>query len=297
MLPPDEITGDDSVRVDTFVYGDIGAGEGTGRIDLRLDSYVGRDDARRLGKAVVMVHGGAWTANDRHAPHVVCRSLAEAGFAVFSLDFRDGRHGKHPCAVRDITAGIRYVRARADDFGIDADRIALIGSSSGGHLALLSATQPDIPEHRGTPTTVEGADDLSAGVCCVVALWPVSDPLRRLRHAIATGRDELVDAHFRYYRDEAHMHEASVQRRLRTRQAQCVPPLLVVQPGEDANVPKDMTLDLVRAYQGAGGTLHYLFYPGMPHGFAYGESAATTRLLGEIRWFLTRHTERTHDEA
>ena len=290
MSPPEEIAGDDGVGVETFVYARAG-GDGGDRIDLRLEAYVSGDAAARLGKAVVMVHGGAWTSNDRHAPDVVCRNLARAGFAVFSLDFRDGRSGKHPCAVRDITAGVRYVRARAQDYGIDADRIALIGSSSGGHLALLTAIQPDLPDHRGTRTTIEHADELSAEVCCVVALWPVSNPARRLRHAIETGRDELVAAHFRYFRDEDHMRDASVQRRLRAGQAQNVPPLLLVQPGEDANVPRDMTLDLVREYQDAGGTVHYLFYPGLPHGFAYGASAETTSLSEEIRWFLARYTE------
>ena len=291
MSPPDEIAREGGVQADTHVYARAEPADCSNPIDLCLEAYTSRDAAARLDRAVIVVHGGAWTSNDRHAPQVVCRSLAQAGFAVFSLDFRDGRNGKHPCAVRDITAGVRYVRARAVDFGIDADRIALIGSSSGGHLALLSAIQPDAPDHRGTKTLVEGADDVSASVCCVVALWPVSDPRRRLRHAIETGREELVAAHFRYYRNEAHMREASVQRRLRAGEAQRVPPLLVVQPGEDANVPRDMTLDLVREYQDAGGTVHYLFYPGLPHGFAYGESAATTRLLAEIRWFLARYAK------
>ena len=295
MSLPDEFAGDASVKVDTFVYARSGMANRVRPIELCLESYVSRDGASRRGRAVIMVHGGAWTSNDRHSPHVVCHGLAKAGFAVFSLDFRDGRNGKHPCAIQDITAGIRYVRARAADFGIDADRIAMIGSSSGGHLALLSAIQPDIPDHRGTPTTVDDADSLSGRVCCVVALWPVSDPLRRLGHAIETGRDELVSAHFRYYRDEAHMREASVQRRLRAGEAQCLPPLLLVQPGEDANVPRDMTLDLLRAYQDAGGTVHYLFYPGLAHGFAYGASSETTRLSEEIRWFLARHTESSGD--
>ncbi len=290
MSPPDETARVAGVKSETFIYGRAGEPDGAHPMELRLERYVPSDDTARLGKAVIMVHGGAWTSNDRHSPHVVCRSLAEAGFSVFSLDFRDGRDGKHPCAVQDIAAGIRYVRARAGEFGVDADGIALIGSSSGGHLALLTAIQPDLPDYRGTSTTVGGGNDLSAAVCCVVALWPVSNPERRLRHAIETGRDELVEAHYRYYRDKAHMRDASVQRRLRAGEAQCAPPLLVVQPGEDANVPRDMTLDLVRAYQDAGGTVHYLFYPGLRHGFAYEASAATTRLVEEICWFIRRYT-------
>ena len=295
-MPPDAVAGDTGVRVHTCVYARAGVADSVHPVELRLECYVSRDRAAHRRRAVIMVHGGAWTVNDRHSPHVVCHALAKAGFAVFSLDFRDGRSGKHPCAVQDITAAIRYVRACAGDFGIDADQVAMVGSSSGGHLALLSAIQPDIADHRGTATTVENADRLSARVCCVVALWPVSDPLRRLGHAKASGRDELVSAHFRYFRDEAHMREASVQRRLEAGEAECLPPLLLVQPGADANVPRDMTLDLLRAYQDAGGTVHYHFYPGLPHAFAYGASAETTRLSEEICWFLARHTESAGDD-
>ena len=245
-----------------------------------------------MGKAVVMIHGGAWTSNDRLSPEVLCRALAGAGFSVYSLDFRDGRNGKHPCAVQDITAGIRCVRSRAAEFGIDPERIGLVGSSSGGHLALLAAIQPDVAAHRGTTITgPSNAHGSSASVCCVAALWPVSDPLFRYRYATRVGRDELAAAHLRYYVDEEHMSRASVQRALRAGEAGALPPLLLVQPGEDANVPRNMTLDLVHAYQEAGGLLNYLFWPGLPHAFAYQASAATTRLAGELAVFLSRHSE------
>ena len=212
---------------------------------------------------------------------------------VFSLDFRDGRTGRHPCAVQDITAGIRFVRAHADEFGIDAKQIGLIGSSSGGHLVLLAAAQPDVAAHRGTAILradgIDAAEGISAEVACVVALWPVSDPLVRFRHAHDTGREELIAAHLKYYKDEDHMHEASVQRMLAAGEAQTVPPLLVVQPGEDRNVPQHMTLDLLREWQNAGGALQYLFYPGLPHAFAYEASAETTRLEQDIWPFLDQH--------
>ncbi len=275
----------DAVAGETIVYGQAGSAE------LCAERYGARN--AQLASAIVMVHGGAWTTNDRHAPVVLCQHLAAAGFTVFSLDFRDGRDGKHPCAVQDITAGIRYVRANAASFGVDADRIGLIGSSSGGHLVLLSAIQPDIAAHRGTPIFVAGklrdGADVSAAVRCVAALWPVSDPLVRFRYAQRVGRDELVAAHLRYYRDEEHMRQASVQRTLRDGEAQTLPPLLVVQPGEDANVPRSMTWDLVREYQDCGGSLHYLFFPGLPHAFAYQAAPETTQLAGDLEHFFNLH--------
>lgn len=270
-------------NVDTLVYGRARG------VDLRAERYRPAS-ASGNAAAIVMVHGGAWTSNDRHTPSVLCELLAAAGFTALSLDFRDGRNGKHPCAVRDITAGIRFVRANASALGVDADRIGLIGSSSGGHLALLAATRPDVDAHRGTSVLVDGAltpaKDISAAVRCVAALWPVSDPLGRFRYAQRSGREELVAAHRRYYKDEAQMHAASVPRLLAAGEATHLPPLLIAQPGEDANVPRRMTLDLVDAYQEAGGALRYLFLPGLPHAFAYQASAATTRLAAELGAFF-----------
>ena len=233
---------------------------------LVLDLY--RHPAAR--HAIVMVHGGAWTANDRRTPDVVCRALAARGFAVFSLDFRDGRNGRHPCAVADITAGIRFVRQNATVLNVDADRIGLIGSSSGGHLVLVSAFAPDGEAHRTTDvaTTLDGSQFASprttADVAYVIALWPVSDPLARFRYAERVGRDELVAAHLRYFEDEDHMAASSVQRLLRDGPTHR-PPTFVVQPGEDQNVPQTMTLDLISALQEADVATRYLFKPGLPH--------------------------------
>ena len=261
-------------------------------MELRAELYRPGDAANRLGKALVMVHGGAWTVNDRLRPQVVSVALAERGMTVFSLDFRDGRNGKHPCAVQDIAAGIRFVRANAARFEIDPERIGLIGSSSGGHLVMITGIQPDVSEHRGTPFAVDGEfrdDPVSAEVSYVIGLWPVSDPRARFRYAQASGREELVAAQLRYFRDEDHMARASVQRTLADGEAQALPPLLVVQPGADRNVPQEMTLDLLREYQRAGGDLQYLFYPGQPHAFAYQPSTETDRLMEDVWPFVARY--------
>ena len=58
------------------------------------------------GRGIIMVHGGAWTANDRTTPWVMCEALAAAGMLVASLDFRCGPDFKHPTASADIAAGI-----------------------------------------------------------------------------------------------------------------------------------------------------------------------------------------------
>ncbi len=262
-------------------------------MELLAECYRPREPAARLGRAVVMVHGGAWSIGDRLSMQTLCEAFARRGMSVFSLDFRDGRHGKHPCAVADIAAGIRFVRANAERLEVDSDRIGLVGSSSGGHLVLLTGIQPDIDVHRGTPFAVDGAfrdGDVSARTSYVIALWPVSDPLFRFRYAQAVGRHQLVAGHGLYYRDEAQMAQASVQRTLTAGEAQATPPVAVVQPGADANVPQEMTLQLVRAYQRAGGVLNYLFYPGLPHGFGHHPSPDTDRMFDDLWPFVERYS-------
>ena len=262
-------------------------------MELLAELYRPRNAADRLGWAVVMVHGGAWSIGDRLGMQTLCEAFARRGMSVFSLDFRDGRNGKHPCAVADIAAGIRFVRANAERLEVDPDHIGLVGSSSGGHLVLLTGIQPDVDAHRGTPFEMDGMFQdaaVSARTSYVIALWPVSDPLFRFRYAQAVGREELVAGHRSYYRDERHMAQASVQRALAAGEAQELPPVAVVQPGADANVPQEMTLQLVRAYQRAGGVLNYLFYPGLPHGFGHQASPDTDRMFEDLWPFVERYS-------
>ena len=239
-----------------------------------------------IGHGIVMVHGGAWTANDRHTPHVMSNLLAQRGLVVFSLDFRCGPQYQHPTASSDIAAGIRYFRTNAPELNINPDTIGLIGSSSGGHLVLFTALQPNASFHQLTPFLSDepGSDD--ASVSYVVALWPVSNPLARFEYALEAGRQELVRAHQGYFGSRDVMHQASVQRVLRSREFTHLPPAFVVQPGEDANVPQYMTNDLLTAFKNVGHDVDYLHMPDLPHAFAYEASEATDRCEAAVWEFI-----------
>ena len=132
--------------------------------------------------AVVDVHGGAWTRLDRTAGVHSGRGLAAAGLVVASLDFRQGPAHKHPAMAQDAAAGVRWVRAHAQRLGVDPTRVALLGQSSGGHIALLVAVQPGV--FGGTPIVMPDGSLSTAGddaVRCVLAAYPVADPLARHR--------------------------------------------------------------------------------------------------------------------
>jgi acetyl esterase/lipase len=83
---------------------------------------------------VVWVHGGAWNAGTKAQ---YPKELVASGFAVASVDFRQASEARFPANVHDIKAAIRFLRAKAAQYGYRSDRIAIAGASSGAHLAAL----------------------------------------------------------------------------------------------------------------------------------------------------------------
>lgn len=258
-----------------------------GTIELRAHAYRPKHDATL--PAIIDVHGGAWTTGDRMSGALYDRGLASAGMFVFSIDFRQGPAAKHPAANQDIGAAVRYLRANATRLKIDPGSIGLVGSSSGGHLAMLAGLEPNAVKYAGTQiasgagfATAQG----DASVRYVIALWPVADPAYRYEYAQRVGRAELIRSHDGYFTTREVMRTASVPRLLRAKEQTHVPPLFVVQPGNDANIPREMTFDLLAAYQEAGGRTTYQFYPSQPHAFGHRPSADTDRLIVAMRDFI-----------
>jgi acetyl esterase/lipase len=231
--------------------------------------------------ALVEVHGGAWTRFDRTSGAAMCRALAACGLVVVAIDFRQGPDHQHPAASADVAAGVRWVRAHATPLGVDPKRIALVGSSSGGHLVLLHAVRPGAPEHTATPIVLaDGSLSTAPGgdaVAFVLALYPVTDPLARYRYVLTREHEpqqasgffapRLVAAHRGFFKDEAAMAEASVTRIVAAGQARALPPVWLAQPELDDNVPAAITEAFVQAYRTAGGRIEHAFFPGARHGF------------------------------
>jgi acetyl esterase len=269
-------------------------------LDLLARVYQPRGEPAAPLAALVEVHGGAWSRGDHTTGALHCRALAACGLVVVSLGFRQGPDHKHPAASADVAAGVRWVRAHAVRLGVDPRRVGLVGSSSGGQLALLQAVSPGAPEHAGVPIVrPDGALDAGAGddtVAAVLALYPVADPLARYRYALSRVDEppqpsgfqakRLVDAHHGYFADEAAMAAASVTRVLASGQARALPPAWVGQPELDDNVPAAITDALVDAYRKAGGTIERTLFPGARHTFIQTPGADTDRALTLMREFV-----------
>ena len=275
--------------------------------ELLARIYRPRAAAGRPLGAVVYVHGGAWARLDRTSDAILCGALAASGLVVVGLDFRQAPDHRFPVASADVAAGVRYARAHAGRLGVDPARIGLLGSSSGGQLALLHAVRPDAPEGAGTPIVrPDGSLDPAASdarVAFVVALYPVADPLARYHYALSreheppppSGFDakRLIASHRAFFADEAAMEAASVTHIVSTGRATALPPVWVAQPDLDDNVPAAITETFVKAYQGAGGAVEHAHFPDARHSFAQQASPDTERCVALVRDFVGRQLGRS----
>jgi len=107
---------------------------------LALDLY--RPDREAPAPLLVHVHGGGWRFGDKGYRRSA-RRYAAAGIATASIQYRLSDEATFPDPVRDVVAAVRWLRANADGYGVDPERVALVGGSAGGHLASLVAAAPD----------------------------------------------------------------------------------------------------------------------------------------------------------
>lgn len=128
--------------------------------DLKLDLIYPRDNTRKY-PCVVWICGGAWIQMDRSAHLAYLSVLAQQGFVVASVEYRTSNEAKFPAPLQDVKAGIRYLRAHADRFNIDPDRIGVMGESAGGYLTCMAAlaTDPvyDVGENLEYSSAVQAA--------------------------------------------------------------------------------------------------------------------------------------------
>lgn len=119
-----------------------------GKRDLHLDIF----RPEKLGKypALILVHGGGWRAGDKSMEVPMAQMIASEGFVTVAVEYQLSLEAKYPAAVHNIKAAIRWMRANAEKYNIDPDRIAISGTSAGGQLAMLVGMTPGIEKMEGT---------------------------------------------------------------------------------------------------------------------------------------------------
>ncbi len=105
-----------------------------------LDIYLPANAKAKL-PLVIFVHGGGWLSNNKYADiSYMKKTVAEivaSGFALASIDYRFSTQAVFPAQMQDCNRAVSFLYDNADKYGLDKNRIAVMGFSAGGHLASL----------------------------------------------------------------------------------------------------------------------------------------------------------------
>lgn len=139
--------------------------------------------------AVVVCPGGGYEMLAEHEGKGYAEFLAENGYTAFVLEYRVAPH-KFPLPLLDARRAVRLVRHNAEKYGIDKNKVAIMGSSAGGHLAALTSTYYEPIEFEGTDE-IDGEDFVpNAQILC----YPVIKLLGKGVAHLGSGKNLLGEA-------------------------------------------------------------------------------------------------------
>lgn len=148
----------------------------------------GEADAAKGRPAVIVVHGGGWHSGERGDFPRWNAWLASKGYVVFDIDYRLSPPPSWRDAPADVRCAVGWVKENAARYGVDPERVALMGRSAGGHLALLTAyTQGSAP----TPGC-DARNLQDTGVAAAVAFYPPTDLARLSSLGYLGGMDRFI---------------------------------------------------------------------------------------------------------
>ncbi|MDP1590810.1 MAG: prolyl oligopeptidase family serine peptidase [Prosthecobacter sp.] len=111
----------------------------------KLDLYL-PEKAEGPLPLIIWVHGGGWQNGSKDGCPPLRGGYIERGYAVASINYRLSGHAVFPAQIEDCKAAIRWLRAHAKEYNLDAKRFGVWGSSAGGHLVALIGTSGDVKE-------------------------------------------------------------------------------------------------------------------------------------------------------
>ena len=138
---------------------------------VMLDLYLPKSPPAGKMPCIMIVHGGGWRSGDKNRFARFASTFAEKGFAAACIAYRLRPEVEVRQCVEDAKASVRWVRANADKYSIDVERIGAFGGSAGAHLVAMLGTSFKTAKLEGKG----GNEGVSSRVHAVVALATPAD--------------------------------------------------------------------------------------------------------------------------
>ncbi len=188
-------------------------------------------------KTIVLFHGGGWMAGDKRSEAVApVFQATDQGYAVVSVNYRLSDEVKWPKPLHDAKAAIRFLRANAGKYQLDAKNLVVWGASAGGHIAEMLAATNHKPSFEDLTM---GSKDSSSAVQGVVSWCAVHD-VSALTDAGTPPANKIMGFDVRTNRTKTH--NANPIELVTPR----FPPILLVHGTGDQVVPYQQSVDMQR---------------------------------------------------
>ncbi len=241
----------------------------------KLDLYLPKNPAN--APLIVWIHGGAWQQGDKE--RTPAQIFVEEGYAVASINYRLSQHAVFPAQIIDCKTAIRWLRVHAKEYGYNPDRIAVWGSSAGGHLVALLGTSGDVKEFD----TGENLG-VSSRVQAVVDFFGPTDFTQMSRFPSTIKHDAPDSPESKLIGGAVPDNKAKAARANPvTYVTPDDPPFLIMHGDKDNTVPLNQSELLDAALKKAGVDVTFHVVKGAGHGFGGPE------INEKVRQFLAKH--------
>lgn len=147
----------------------VGAGNPRQKLDLLLP----KDRKGKKRPLVVFIHGGGWEGGKKDdCFSFIPQYLSIEDYSVAAINYRLSKEAPWPAQIHDCKAAIRFLRGTAEEYGIDPEKIGVVGFSAGGHLAAMLGTSNKVAALEGNLGSFAGK---SSEVECVVNVFGVTN--------------------------------------------------------------------------------------------------------------------------
>lgn len=245
--------------------------------DLKLDLYLPEKSSNP--RLIVYVHGGAWRRGTRES--VPVKGLLHHGIAIASVDYRLTTEAPFPANVHDIKASVRFLRANANKYGYSPDKIVIMGSSAGGHLAALVGVTNG---HSMLEGSIGKETDTSSDIAAIVSFYGASNLETILHQSTPHGLNVRIPALELLLggRPEDKLELARLASPVR-HVDKSDPPLLLIHGDQDHQMPVNQSIELFGAYKEAESSVKLKYVYGGKHG---GEKFYNTQMINFVAKFI-----------
>ncbi|MGI0084157.1 MAG: alpha/beta hydrolase fold domain-containing protein [Nitrososphaerales archaeon] len=217
-----------------------------------LDIYIPNDTASHTLPLVIYLHGGGLESGKYSGISAIfLNSLASAGYAVASVNYRLAPQYKFPAQIDDAKCAVRYLRENAQMYGINSSAIGAFGDSSGGQLVSLLALTPsisnfDVGQYLSQSSNIQAAVDMF-GPTNLTEVTSPSDPSIQ-----------------QVYGNQSNMVLASPSHYVSGNGA----PILIIQGVNDTNVPESQSTEFYNQLKADGAQTQIVLIANSDHEFA-----------------------------